>query len=117
MVTVYFIPFELETYIPITPATIKCQALEKWAVSDETQVSHLIDILKQGVEATFDDHRVRVKVSVHNKTYYIDSEGVVRKGKKNYKIDKLEFTKFGESLKPDQRLSIKEHHCEKGDKK
>ena len=109
VVTVYFIPFEIETYVPITTATIVCEAREKWTITDASQVTRLTSLLSQGKEAPFNDRRVRVQVSRGNQNYYIDSEGVVLKGKSSYRINKVEFVQFAESLRAGQRQSLKGH--------
>lgn len=111
VVTVYFVPFEIETYVPITTATIVCEAREKWTITDASQVTRLISFLNQGKEAPFNDRRVRVQVSRDNQSYYIDSEGVALKGNSSYRINKVEFARFAESLRADQRQSIKGHRC------
>ena len=101
---VYFVPFEIETYVPITQETITAEAWEKWTISSKTQRSRLFAILNQGGQGKFDEKRVRVMVRAGKQTYFIDSDGVVlRKGKLNVRIDKAAFVRFRDSLRTDQR--------------
>ena len=109
---VYFVPFEIETYVPITIDTITCQAREKWILSDNSDVATLNRLLNPGNDAKFDSARVRVKISASNETYFIDAEGVVLTDKHSFKIDKIAFVKFAESLTKKQRHLFKMHHCE-----
>lgn len=106
--TVYFVPFEIETYIPITQATITSQAWEKWTVSSKSKNSILIALLKNGTEEKFDESRVRCLILLGKQTYFVDANGVASTtGKLGIKIDKVIFVKFRDSLHADQRKILK----------
>ena len=105
--TVYFIPFEVETYVPVTRATIISDAWEKWTISSKSQTSSLIAILNHGDEGTFDEDRVRGLILSGNRTFFIDTNGVVSaKGKLGIRIDKAMVFKFRDSLQADHRKII-----------
>ena len=90
--TVYFVPFEIETYVPITQATIISQAWEKWTISSQSQTSSLIALLNHGDEWKFDESRVRGLVVSENQTFFVDANGVASaNGKLGIKIDKSLF--------------------------
>ena len=36
--TVFFIPFERETYIPVTKQTVECASMEKWMIYKESTI-------------------------------------------------------------------------------
>ena len=108
MATVYFIPFEVETYIPITEATIASLAWEKWTISSESQTSGLIALLDHGDEGEFDGGRVRGLVVLKSQTFFLDADGVVTvNGRSGTKIDKNMFVKFRNSLQAAQRKIMK----------
>lgn len=107
MVTVYFVHFEIETYVPITKATIISNAWEKWIVTEDSEVSRLINVLSSGDEDRFDDKRVRCVVLFNNDTYYIDSNGVVSNGELSFQINKALILNFLDSLNDWQRKAIK----------
>jgi hypothetical protein len=96
--TVYFFPFEIDTYVPITKATIQSSASQKWTISNESEVARLLAILNRGVKAHFDDANVRAVVFSGGQTYYLNRDGVIQKGDQSYKIDLSEFWKFRASL-------------------
>ena len=103
MITVYFVPFQLETYLPITPLTIKCQAKEKWLLTDQSQIDRLLELFGKGNTANFDDRRVRVLISSDNFNIFVDSNGVALMDGKSIKVDKYEFENFAKSLDSNQR--------------
>lgn len=107
--TVYFIPFRVETYVPITRATIRSLAWEKWTISSNDESSRLINLLGHGVEATFDEGKVRGMVLADNKTYFLDSNGVVSQGNVGIQLNKDEFVKFQDLLRADERQILKKN--------
>jgi hypothetical protein len=105
---VYFIPFEIETYAPVTQQSIISSAWEKWTISSQSETSRLFALLAHGAKDTFDEKKVRGLVLSNNRTYAIDSNGVVlTKGKLGIRIDKAAFIEFRDSLGADQRLILK----------
>ena len=106
VVTVYFVPFEVETYVPITPSTIRASAWEKWTIRAESRISQLLDLLDHGDKAQFDEKRVRGEVIVKNHTYFVDANGVVVRNKLAVRIDKAQLVKFRESLRADEKQTL-----------
>ena len=107
-VVVYFIPFEIETYVPVTQETIVSSAWEKWTISSKDEISYLIELLNSGKKGDFDGKRVRGFVCINNQNYFIDSNGVVLKGKLSIQMDKAKFLKFRNSLRDDQKQSLRQ---------
>lgn len=101
--TVYFMPFEFQTITFETKQGVISDATEKWTISNDDKVAKLADLLEQGQPAVFNDEMIRVAIVLDDKTYYMDSEGVVLKGKKGVKVDKAEFMKFRNSLGRNER--------------
>lgn len=106
--TVYFVPFEIETYVPITQETIISQAWEKWTISSKSKNSMLISLLKNGNAAKFDENRVRCLVISKNQNFLIDANGVVStKEELGVRADIGKFYKFQDSLQIGQRKILK----------
>jgi hypothetical protein len=107
--TVFFVPFEVETYAPITRATITSFAGEKWTISSKSETSRLISLLNQGEQGNFDENKVRCLVLSGDQTRFIDSKGVVvqEQARVSVRIDKAGFLKFRDSLRADQRQILR----------
>jgi len=108
--TVYFIPFQVETYVPITPENITDQAWEKWNISTKRHSQRLLAIINHGHSAAFDRNRVRALVVSDGKKYFIDTNGVMvpqSRDSGGVTIDKAAFIKFRDSLRADQRQVLK----------
>lgn len=102
--TVYFVPLEVETYIPITRTTIASQADEKWTISSKRKKERLAAILDHGAEAAFDENRVRVLVVIDGNSYFVDANGVVHKdGREDTRLDQNELYKLRDSLRTRER--------------
>jgi hypothetical protein len=99
---VYFIPFSVETYVPVTKETVMSHAFEKWTLSSKREVSQLKELLDDGEESSFNDERVRVVIRFDNEMYFIDAEGVVLHGKKDVRLDTKKFIEFRDSLLPSE---------------
>lgn len=102
-VTVYFIPFEIETYVPVTKESIVCDSSEVWTVADKSQIADLTEILRAGSRATFNEKMVRVRIERNGAISYIDAKGTLAAAKSSYQIDRVRFARFGQSLGPEQR--------------
>lgn len=113
--TVLVIPFDVETYIPVTVSTIECNAWERWTITDRDQARRLIALLTQGDSAFFDSQRVRVAVLQGASRYYVDTNGVVLDGIVSHRLDRKTFQQLGEELTPGQRQRLIEQsrglHC------
>lgn len=84
-----YIPFEVQTYVPVTIKDIENRAFYKFEVAENSELSiKLINILHNDNPGTFDYKMVRLKVQKGNKIYYVDSKGNIKvsmkitKGKK-----------------------------------
>jgi hypothetical protein len=105
LVTVYYVPFQIETYVPITESTIISKAWEKWALDSDEKISELNTILHSGEQSKFEGARVRMLVVSANHKVYIDSNGVASEdGQVGIRIDKNAFLKFRESLSAEEKF-------------
>jgi len=91
--TIYLIPFEIETYEPVTRASIVCDAHEVWEVSDLKQAQTLIEFLRNGDATHFDEKRIRVKVLASNLAFYIDAQGAALENDLVRRIDREQFVR------------------------
>jgi len=90
--TVFLVPFQIETYMPVTRQTIECDALEKWVLAKESHAAHLTDLLRDDVDVKFDEQRVRAKIVMPSSVIYIDSNGTAIRGEKLARVDVEQFT-------------------------
>ena len=109
-VIVYFIPFQVETLVPVTFSTITCKADEIWQLSDRA-ASHLASIIVPIEKATFDEYRVRIKIVSSNASYFIDTNGVVLKNGESFQISKEMFNRFVISIPKKKRVYRKDRTC------
>ena len=109
-IKVYFIPFEVETYIPVTVATIECKAHEVWLLSRKNAI-YLSSIIAPVEEKEFDERKVRIKIIGDGRPYYIDSSGVVLKGALNFQIDKIKFNRLSGSIVKKRRKIVTSQVC------
>lgn len=71
---IYYVPFNVETYVPVTINNIEDMAFYKFEVHNNSELAiKLINLLEQNGHNDFDDKRVRLKVINNGKTYYVDS--------------------------------------------
>jgi hypothetical protein len=104
--TIYYIPFNVETYSPVTKATISCSAEHKWIITNTVTIGRLESILTNGSPAQFDSNRVRVKIVSNSETYYLDAAGVKTNKNESIKIDKIAFTRLLDSLSPNDKRAL-----------
>jgi hypothetical protein len=74
-VNVFWIPPEVETYIPVTPENIEKAAFKIVYVKNEKQANQLIGLIQKSNQVV-DSKRIRVKVSADGKFYNFDSYGI-----------------------------------------
>lgn len=80
---VYYIPFEVKTYVPVTIENIGNRAFYVFQITTESdQAKNLIKILDENDAGTFNSKMVRLKVQLQGKTYFVDSNGNVQKAMK-----------------------------------
>ena len=92
MLSVYVIPFQIQTYVPITRESIVCAAHEKWTV-DSSKASALVNLLREGPAAQFDDKLVRVTIVGSGEPIFLDANGVVVGLGQARSIDRESFTR------------------------
>lgn len=104
-ITIYFVPFDIHTYSPITNNNIKEYAWEKWEVDSKDKVMELKSIIKNN-EKKYDFNKIYIRSIIYfkDKTIYLDTKGVASDNlKTGVIIDKEKFIEFGRSLKPRQK--------------
>jgi hypothetical protein len=109
LMVIYFIPFEVQTYIPITKNTIISSAWEKFEISDKTTSNRFIRLFVRhnNNKIEFDEKNVRILV-VHKKDYYfVDMNGVAVKNDMLFRIDKIKFLQLRDSVPSTGRHAIK----------
>ena len=88
---VYFIPFEIETYLPVTKDAIECSAHEVWVVAGTEQQVQLQRFLENGEAAAFDEKRVRAKIVSPFGNAFIDATGVAQTASSSLRVDRGKF--------------------------
>lgn len=102
-VVIYYVPFKLETYVPITKLTIKKEAwyrLEtKMTHPDVEEVTGFLQSASAS-HMTFDRKRVRMKIDgVHTESIFIDAEGVVIQEGELFKLEQFALEKLDSLLR------------------
>jgi hypothetical protein len=75
---IFWIPPEVETYIAMTADNIEAQAFKIVDIRDSGQAGDILALIKKSKQ-TIDGKRVRIKLSVENKSatsYIFDSNGI-----------------------------------------
>ena len=90
---IYFIPFQVETYQPITPQNIKDKATYTLEIRSEESLSRIALIFNRNDEMTekFDAKRVRLLFEHKSKALYVDSYGNVLSNDKQFALSKKDF--------------------------
>jgi hypothetical protein len=101
--TVYYSQFNIDPYVPYSASQIKTSAAEKWVLTDDAQITHLLKILTTGPKAHFDGSCAKVVVCFGDETYIVDCSGVVQHGTSSIKIDWLDIYRFRGTL-PDREI-------------
>jgi hypothetical protein len=99
--TIYYLPFNTETYSPVTTSSIECAAKNTWIVSDYAklkELSAILDTVDNESSLKFDANRVRVKIVKGFQVTYLDANGVANDQDRNSKINKTAFSKLLTSL-------------------
>jgi hypothetical protein len=93
--TVYFIPFGVQTYLPVTTETIVASSWERWTVSDDAPIYALVELFEPDLYGPeFDFKNVRALVCHGDSKYYIDSMGKVMVNGLRMRIDRDDFIKL-----------------------
>jgi hypothetical protein len=92
--SIYYIPFQIETYVPVTQENIREKANYQIEVIDAKSVAALLTIISGGDKTTeFDEMRVRLLLvwdDGKQKTV-VDTKGNVLEGKMRRSLGKAEF--------------------------
>src|SRR5437762_694380 len=72
---VFWIPPEVETYIPVTADNIEGEAFKLVQIKNEKQAREVIDLIRVSNQSA-DPKRIRVKIVVDQKSYNFDSNGL-----------------------------------------
>ena len=108
---VYFIPFDIETYAPVTTRTIESRAFEEWCLSSHADFDHVLTILAGKEKRSFDADRVRMKLVARGTKLFVDANGVVSSdGHMGAQIDLVELQLFRGSLGSGQVRSLRNDH-------
>ncbi len=75
IVKVFWIPPDVETYIPVTPENIEEMAFKIVEIKDDKQASDVMALI-QKTNQVVESKRIRVKISSHDKFYNFDSNGI-----------------------------------------
>ena len=73
-VDVWWIPPDVETYVPITADNIEKKAFKIVHVQEEHQAKEVIGLIQRSERAA-DSVRIRIKISFDDKSYSFDSDG------------------------------------------
>lgn len=106
--TIYTLPFNIVTYVPITKSMIRTSASEKWVIADQVRVRHLLEILHSGTPHLFEDANVRAVVYYGHDSFFITQDGDVENNTNSTKIDVSKFLKFYSTLRDDEKRSVHE---------
>lgn len=104
LVQVCYLPFDYETYGPVTRESIekyKCQEFDKANATSKNLLSHLgRDAQEPGSDnPQFEEKRVRLEVNDRTAApIFVDAEGVVSDGEKTYKLTAQNKLEIGKSL-------------------
>ena len=110
MITVYFLPFEIETYVPVTADTVECDAHEVWQIKDSQQSARLLGLLRND-DSRVDPKRIRAKIVSPGKTFLVDSAGVATDGESRYRLDLPGFLQLREDLAASAIKAVQRRDC------
>ena len=74
-VDVFWIPPEIESYIPVTDENIEEMAFKIVHIKNEKQAGEVMNLIHKS-DRVVDRKRIRVKVSTDGRSYYFDSNGI-----------------------------------------
>ncbi len=86
---IYYIPFHVETYVPVTPETIEATAHQKVVLYRESELLNRLkdELTDNQIPGRFDDRTVRLKVRLKRRVFLVDSDGGVKAEGGEYKIN------------------------------
>ncbi len=94
--TVYYIPFSVETYTPVTQDDIFCDYKIKYSTDVKNKIMVIYGVVVSSKKTTevFDGSLVRVKALFDKETIHIDRNGVFERGGYAYQVDREAFSSF-----------------------
>jgi len=85
---IYFIPFNVQTYVPVTMNNIEEKAFHVFEITNNSKLAiKLIRMLDQDNYGILDDKMIRLKLQNRDKIYYVDSKGNIKVSTKISKCD------------------------------
>ena len=97
-ILIYYIPFDTETYTPVTMSDVEQRAHFRLVVSDAKTKKGLINRMKVDPRARFDSQKVRAKIISPDKEYYVDSFGVAIQGSEKFTTNASDLNKVLDHL-------------------
>ena len=73
-VVVFWIPPEVETYVPVTPENIEEVAFKIVHIKNQKQADKIIDLIEKS-DQSVDSKRIRAKIVTDDRFYNFDSKG------------------------------------------
>ena len=97
---IYYIPFNIETYVPVTVDDIEKRAHLKLVLLEESDLlGRLAKLLSDNkVRGSFDGRVVRLKVVLKKEVYFVDADGGVKHNGSEYTINPDEIEKIVKEL-------------------
>lgn len=88
LMKIYFIPFAIETYVPVTESNIEDTSIYAiWFTQQHPFISRLHKLLQsKRITGKMDNRVVRLKVEFvkENEVFYVDRDGIVAKDSADY---------------------------------
>ena len=96
VVQIYYIPFAVETYAPVTMANIESQHLRHAELHVASrEYNTLMVLLRSSDPGTFDNQLVRVKIlRANSEPTYVDRNGGMRRASSEAQINALQVSKL-----------------------
>lgn len=111
-IQVYVIPFDVDTYTPVTRADIECRAMEEWTLSGR-QMRRLKGMIERSRGGPFNEKKVRVKVAVAGDPVFLDADGNVRSEAGDGTMKLKAFQAFAAALPKGARSRTPRKECRK----
>lgn len=108
LMKLYFIPFEIQTYLPVTMEDIENKSSKRiWFSGDHAFCTWIQEALQsKRIDAKIDSNNIRLKVEIVDKNnfvrsiYYVDSKGkVLKDGKKTFLLSEAVMKKIAEDIR------------------
>lgn len=77
--TIYYIPFDVELYMPESEVSIEGRAFYTQHIDAGRFINKLVD---KDLSKSYDDKNIRAKIEDEGRIYYIDRYGLVKYGEK-----------------------------------